>query len=347
MENPRPATFTHIPEHGAALADVVAAFERCEPEALVAALDNADSALLNYIPVHFGNRDPPLPAAVIGSCYFNAIRETSTPGTRPTSLLSCATYVLATQPWTCGPTYTWLHQWSNDSWMATYSALVFHPKIDINAHKSEEQDDNDFEAWVQVHGGHGVCMHDTGFSDYMTPFDYAFTAHLRQKRAGDPMADFTRRMLIVLASTGKVALWRGWMHWDISTPPHWQSYGEHNLLRVMYEQGKDDVFLFLLQNPLSPHADLVTCLRYLLKHPTTRGGEHDYVFRRMLIGPRLRHVQRQAVLHRLCKFARWYILLMRAWADARHRLFAPGGEGHKRARLSYETARDAGGVVVD
>ena len=349
MENPRPATLTHVPNHGAALADVVDAFERCDREALVAALDNADGALLNHIPVHFGYRQTVLPAALIESCYFNATAQTSNPGSRPNTLLSCATHVLATKPWTCGPTYAWLHLGKDDDWIATYSALVFHPKIDINAHKTEAQDDDDYEAWIEARGGHSVCMHDTGFSDFMTPFDYVFTAHLQQVRAGDPLANFTRRMLIVLASTGKLALERGWKHWYKSLNPHsdYDHYVEDNLLRVVYEHGKDDVFLFLLQNPCSPRAPLVTCLRQLLEHSTTRGGEADYIMRRMLIGPRLRHIQRQEVLRRVCKFARWYIPLMRAWADARHRLFAPGGEGHKRARLSYETTRDAGGMVAN
>jgi hypothetical protein len=348
MDHPRRATLTHLPNHGAALADVVAAFERSDREALVAALDNADGALLNYIPVHFGYSLPVMPAAVTESCYFNAIRENATPGSRPTSLLSCATHVLATRPWTCGPSYAWIHCGKDDDWIATYAALAFHPKIDINKHVSENQDDANFEAWVEAHGGHGVCTHDAGFSDFMTPFDYVLTAHLRQVRAGDPQAHFTRRMLVVLASTGKVALWRGLTHWQNDNSQHaWYRYDANNLLRVAYEHGKDDVLLFLLQNPRTPEADLVECLRDLLKKSSTRKGEADYIVRRMLILPRLRHIKRQEVLKRMCKFARWYILLMRAWADARHRLFAPGGNGHGRARLSYEAARDAGGIVVD
>ena len=43
------------------------------------------------------------------------------------------------------------------------------------------------------------------------------------------------------------------------------------------------------------------------------------------------------LLKALCRVAHVQILCARWWAGARHRLFAPGGAGHKRARLSFES----------
>ena len=59
---------------------------------------------------------------------------------------------------------------------------------------------------------------------------------------------------------------------------------------------------------------------------------------RCCMSGRWKVLRRQQLLSFVCRVARGHIFASRWWADARERLYKPGGDGCERARLSYEAA---------
>ena len=97
-------TATRLPSHAHALADVVSAIERADVPALVAALDEADTELLNdvgplrwYKNFYHENGYTDMDRSIdksSGEAFFNASFESDQHGGYPATLLSCLAYAL-------------------------------------------------------------------------------------------------------------------------------------------------------------------------------------------------------------------------------------------------------------
>ena len=274
------------------------------------------------------------------------------------SLLSCATFLLTSCDWT--PEHrAWLRRPTDDEWTATYKTLAHHPKIDVNAFIDEDKNDTLCKAtipqWTELKAKTLPLGWDpeependyaADFTDHMTAFDYAYHALLDCQKHSNPHHAFVHRVLTVLATTGKVDLRHGFMHWHPPGGRHncptWFFNREWNLLWVVYLKGHHDLFLYLLQNPRSCLKTLLWAMKDMLKDhpgnalsPPRKAVTHDGAL--LLLRTRIWRAQRMRLLKALCRVAHAQILCARWWARARHRLFAPGGAGHKRARLSYES----------
>ena len=340
---------TRLPPHGDSLVDVVGAFERADPLSLRKALDAADEAMLNYIPLHYQSSScegtPPY-----HMCYFNAIptnfdimhtadQATCVAGAFPASLLSSVTFALLWRD--DDEDYAWTCEHTMDEWISTYITLINHPKIDINKHCSIDAYRDALAAKMNSLGDDKTVVRT--HEDHMTAIDYALDALIVSQRGGDEQRlEVSCRIFEALMLTGKVDLTGGFHHWEVNgveeDAPFRYIYTA-NLLRVIRDcRNKLDKNAILFDNVPGSFSNAPF---HALRPDTLWIIMHDCEKR---LTNTLHSLQRGRVIRCVRRTARVQILLARWWGEAREAAYAPGGVGHERARASFEAQLNCSSV---
>ena len=334
------------------LEDVVSAIEKAHVCALISALDKVDAELLNrHVQLKWSDQLGDRLGVCDNPVLFKAHAVSDEMGRLPCSLLACLLFVLS------DTTYNNEEVWAeelfdqrappphtNDEWVAVVTALVNHPKMDVNTVVTIEQHWQELIAYERrAHGaaqsepGEPVAGPDFGWNeDCMSAWDYLMEACLESQSslgASHPVAERGRRLLCVLASSGKLDMGRQ-LHMYYGDNVHDQG-PFFTPLWAAWQLEFHDVFKAFL----SPRDDKI--MPHVWKFHQERmpkGGDHlpcnqvPYAAIRARIGRYHHKIWRRIV--------RVHILLGRMWRETRDRLYVPGARGAKLARLSFEAQRD-------
>ena len=370
-ENANNATMaTPVPEPARALTDVVRAFENADVAALNAALDAADPELLNRVPevksAEVIDFDPDYDIDDgffgINTDWLDADHEPEC-GHMPLNLFACATYVLTAERF---DGHWWINNHTTDAWIAVYTALANHPKVDVNAANKYEdhlvqaaQQRAEVKAIVA-----GMDPKDVTFSsdtsnildDCLTPLDYCITNLQRrlQRLPYDAVqSNASSRwvgVLRALLSSGRVDLRRD-HHWYMGDA--YENDGTPlkaicnmrlmNVVQPVLEayDARTVIIPGLMQQMKEAAANA------LLPNRTQEEVRYEGNYMQQLLPAFKKRIGKEIRKHILTKFiprvARAHILLARWSADARLTAYAPDGAGAKRARQSFDATAAAAG----
>jgi len=359
---------TPVPEPARALADVVHAFESADVAALNAALDAADPELLNRVPQI---KDAQFCSATLqdgqlmtrhkfdGPCYkfgeasfFGILTEDFDDyepsfGQNPLNLIACATFVLTEGRF---DQTEWITKHTDDEWVAVYSALVNHPKVDVNAATvyKDFMAQND-QLSTEVRAQHvGDVVFCEIYDDCLAPLDYCLL-NLHQRLAALPydavQTHASKRWVGVfhaLLSTGKVDLERE--HHFYQNDAYLSAgvpMGAICFLRLPHvTQTAFDLYDAEVLNPRE-------CLEWCTKGTAGWTAEYKGDYPEQLRQAVKKCISKAARKFILTKFiplvARVHIFLARWSADVRLKAYAPDGAGAKRAQQSFDATAAAAG----
>ncbi len=362
---------TPVPEPARALTDVVRAFENADVAALNAALDAADPELLNRVPevkeaevIDFD------PYYDIDDGFFginiNWIDEPGDAecGHMPLNLFACATYVLTAGRF---DEHWWMNKHTTDAWIAVYTALANHPKVDVNAankyedhlkHSAQLKEEAeaivagmDPEAAFKVaHGGAYIL------DDCLTPLDYCITnlqrrlQHLPYDAVQSHASSRWVGVLRALLSTGRVDLrrdhhwYRGDAYESDGTPL--KAICNMRLMSVVQPVlDKYDALTVIIPGLMKQMKEAAA--NALLPNRTQEEVRYEGNYMQQLLPAFKKRIGKEIRKDILTKFiprvARVHILLARWSADARLKAYAPDGAGAKRARRSFDATAAAAG----
>ena len=330
------------------LVPVVDALEKADVPALLTALDQVDPALLNrHVQLKWcdelgddlGQRDG-MPVLF----YAHACSEDM--GRLPCSLLACLLFVLSDYTYNDVESGYFHHNLAipghtNDEWVAVVTALVNHPKMDVNTvvtidqhwEESREYERRAYEA-RQCAPGDPVPGPDCGWNeDCMSPWDYLFTAVIesRSKLGADHfVTQRGMRLMCVLAASGKLDMERDLhLYYHNNVQPQGS---EFTPLYATYEFDLDLVFkAFLTQKD-----------ELIMPHVWGFHRQKVSRFDASLVGNAVPYaaIKQRIAQYNLKIWRRWYrtfVFLERWYAEIRFKSYAPGGAGEKRARASFES----------
>ena len=359
---------TPVPEPARALADVVHAFESADVAALNAALDAADPELLNRVP-HISDagfcpttiqdgqamtrHEFDEPCYKFGEASFFGVQHEDFDdwdpffGQVPLNLVACATFVLTEERF---DQTEWITKHTDDEWVAVYSALVNHPKVDVNAATVYE----DFVAQsdqicMEVKAQHvGDIVFCQIFDDCLTPLDYCLL-NLHQRLAALPydavQTHASKRWVGVfhaLLSTGKVDLERE--HHFYQNDAYLSAGAPMGAICFMrLPHVTQTAFDLYDAEVLNPSGCLERCSMRISTWPAEHKGDYQEQMRQAA----KKCLSKEARKFILTKFiplvARVHIFLARWSADVRLKTYAPDGAGAKRAQQSFDATAAAAG----
>ena len=246
----------------------------------------------------------------------------------------------------------WWSSKDKDTWLKVYEVLVNHPKIDVNASRTEA----DLEAMSQTWSfmpkeqrpplpteQNGV--ENSLIDDMQTAWEYIFQHSGRHDSEADRA--FHGQLLSILASTGKVDAERQAIVW---APQDYEKQQLGNTLEstmCWYTSVNMDAAPLhaLLEHPafLRPAQRILADEEYDRRDLWSEYGEDHFDFLDTALKGYVQRTQKVRVLARVRRIARVHIFLARWSADARLAAYAPDGAGAKRARKSFDATAAAAG----
>jgi hypothetical protein len=360
---------TPVPEPARALTDVVRAFENADVAALNAALDAADTELLNRVPeVKYAEVIDFDPDYAVDDAFFGVNDQSFDDfeyehGHIPLNLFACATYVLTAGRF---DDHEWITRHTTDAWIAVYTALVNHPKVDVNAaNKYEDHVEQSAQLNAEVKAiVAGMDPKDVTFQsdsshildDCLTPLDYCITnvqERLQRLPYDAVQTNASSRWVSVLRallSSGRVDVKRDhrWYNNDAYMNDGTPLKAICNLRLMNVVHTVLDTYDVAVVNPpglmkqIKEAATHVTSQLRTQEEVLYEGNylEHLVAAFRKRLGKEIRKKLLTVIIPRV---ARAHILLARWSADARLAAYAPDGAGAKRARKSFDTTAAAAG----
>ena len=362
-------TATPVPEPARALTDVVRAFENADVAALNAALDAADPELLNRVPevkaaevIDF-DPDYSVDDAFFGVNDYQLDDYDYERGHIPLNLFACATYALTAGRF---DDHEWITKHTTDAWIAVYTALVNHPKVNVNA--ANEYEDH-VEHSAQLHAEvkaivAGMDPKDVTFQsdssyildDCLTPLDYCIT-NLQERLQRLPYDAVQTNapsrwvgVLRALLSSGRVDVKRDhrWYNNDSYVNDGTPLKAICNLRLMNVVRTVLDTYDVAVVNP----PGLMRQIKEAAAHTTSQSRTQEEVqyegnhLEQLIAAFRKRlgkEIRKKLLTKFIPRVARAHILLARWSADARLKAYAPDGAGAKRARTSFDATAAAAG----
>ena len=362
-------TATPVPELARALTDVVRAFENADVAAMNAALDAADPELLNRVPevkaaevIDF-DPDYDVDDAFFGVNDYQLDDYDHERGHMPLNLFACATYALTAGRF---DDHEWITKHTTDAWIAVYTALVNHPKVNVNA-ATEYEDHVEHSAQLQVEVKAivaGMDPKDVTFQssdsyiidDCLTPLDYCIT-NLQERLQRLPYDAVQTNapsrwvgVLRALLSSGRVDVKRDhrWYNNDSYVNDGTPLKAICNLRLMNVVRTVLDTYDVAVVNP----PGLMRQIKEAAAHTTSQSRTQEEVqyegnhLEQLIAAFRKRlgkEIRKKLLTKFIPRVARAHILLARWSADARLKAYAPDGAGAKRARTSFDATAAAAG----